>query len=192
MIISNMEFDLEILTDAELAECKRVAVERVKIQMKDAKNGMRNASYSYGRADAVDSRTFERRIRHAMMGALAEFIGSKCAKCDWPKEIGQYKGNRNPDLKPKFKGQVVNCDARGSNKYSTFIYRPRDVKNPDGLLIAVTNLPDGPVCQVGHAFFRDISKLADGHPEWLGSHPGEPYYEIPFKFLSEDFSEFGK
>ena len=186
-----MDFNLETLTDAELAECKQVAVERAKGQVKDAKGGMRNASYSYGRADAVDARTFERRMKHAMMGALAELIGSKCAKCDWSKEMDQYKGNATPDLSPTFRGQVVKCDARGSNKYGSFIYRPRDAKNQDGLLIAVTNLPDGPDCQVGYAFFRDLTKLADGHPEWLGSHPGEPYYEIPFKFLSGDFSEFG-
>jgi len=187
-----MEFNLETLTDAERKECTRVAEERTKVQMKDAKNGMGNASYSFGRRDMVTTRTFEQRIKDHTMGAIAECIASKCAKCEWTKEMNQYKGNTNPDLQPTLKGQSLKCDVRGTKKYNTFIYRPRDTKNPDFLLIAVSNLPEGPYCQVGHAFFRDVSTLANNHPEWLGSHPGEPYYEIPFKFLSGDFSEFGK
>ena len=186
-----MEFNLETLTDAELTECKRVAVERTKVQVQDANNGMGNASYSYGRRDFVHARSFEQRINDHIMGAIAELIASKCAKCEWPKEMNQYKGNTNPDLKPTFRKQVVKCDVRGTKKYNSFIYRPRDTKNPDFLLIAVSNLPDGPDCKVGHAFFKDVAEWADKYPEYLGSHPGEPYYEIPFKFLSGDFAEFG-
>jgi|FAXJ01.1.fsa_nt_gi hypothetical protein len=186
-----MNFNLETLTDAELAECKQVAVERTKVQVQDANNGMASAAYSYGRRDFVQTRSFEQRINDHIMGAIAELIASKCSKCKWTKEMNQYKSNSNPDLRPTFRKQVVKCDVRGTKKYSTFIYRPRDTKNPDFLLIAVSNLPEGPDCQVGHSFFRDIAKLAEDRPEWLGSHPGEPYYEIPFKFLSGDFSEFG-
>lgn len=186
-----MEYNIKDLTVTEIQECKRVAVERTRAQVKDHKNGIRAAGYSYGRYDSVDARAFEKKINHHTMGTIAEFIASKCAKCIWTKEMNQYKGNKNPDLSPIFRGKIVKCDVRGTKRYNTFIYRPRDVKNPDGLLIAVTNLPEGPDCQVGHAFFKDISEYAEKHPEYLGSHPGEPYYNLPFEVLSGDFSEFG-
>jgi hypothetical protein len=191
-MIAHMEFNIETLTDAELQECKELAVARTKEQWTDAtQKNMRSASYHYGGHSPMSTRSFDEQYNDHLIGAIAELIASKAAKCKWTKEMGQYKGNRTPDLSPTFRGQVVKCDARGTKKYSSFIYRPRDVKNPDGLLIAVTNLPEGPDCRVGHAFFKDVSKWAEDYPEYLGSHPGTPYYEIPFKFLSGDFSEFG-
>jgi len=187
-----MIFDLNTLTKDELQECRELAILRTEEQVDDANNGMRAASCSHGRYAPVNARTYEERLEDSLMGAIAELIGSKLAHCKWKKVMGQYKGNKEPDLSPKFQGKIVPCDVRGTRKYNSFIFRERDFRNADGLLIAVTNLPEGPECQVGHAFFRDIKKIVNDYPEFMGNHSGSPYYRIPFKFISGDFADFEK
>lgn len=182
----------EFLNEEEIKECKRVALMREEEQNGDGERGAINARYAYGGYAGVDDRKKYERIEHHEMGAISEYIGSKVTRCEWRKESGQYKGNRRSDLSPIFRGRVVKCDVRGTRKFDKFIYRERDIRTPNTLLIAISNLPYGPTCEVGHGFFRDISKLVEEHPEWVGKHFGSKYYEIPFKYLSGDFSEFGK
>ena len=184
-------FDMKELSAAEVKECKDIASERVGIQVEDAKGGDARASNSYGGPSFVGSRSIEVREEDAFIGTLAEYIGSKYAKCQWSKEMGQYKGNSNSDLQVVFRKHSTRCEVRGTRR-DFVIYRPhQDIHKSDTLLIGISNLPNGPTCRVGHIFFSEMKKLVDQHPEWQGSHAGPPYYMISFEHLSEDFSEFG-
>ena len=188
-----MTFDIGHFTPEERQVCMDEASRRFIAHHGDAERGDYRALNSYGGHGSLDARTIRKRKEEALMGVIAELIASKFAKCVWTKEIGQYKGNTNPDLKPTFRGKLVNCEVRGTRQTDSIIYRPhQDDRRPDCLLIVVTNLPMGSICHVGHAFFRDITKLAKAHPEWIGQRPGSPFYWIPFEHLSEDFSEFGE
>lgn len=178
----------EIMSEENIQTCMDVAVARVKQQLDDARKGMRSAKNSHGEYAPVTARNKPTRIFHALIGAKAELIGSVLFDCPWMEEMGQYKGNKNPDLQPKFLGQPVECDARGTTYTDSYIYRLRDEKTPDTLLFSVTNLPDGPDCHVGYIFLEDVTKLVEQHKkEWRGTRPGAPYWNVPIKYLFHDF-----
>lgn len=189
-----MIFDLRTLTDAEHYECKRIGFLRASEQITDAKNGDSRALNSYGSNSSLNIRTDAERLLHAWIGAIAEEVNSKVAKCDWTKESGQYKGNKKPDLTVIYRGKRTACESRGSQWINDVIYRPsHDNHRPEVMLMAVTNLPYGPICQVGHIFLGDFRKIAESHPErYYGENTDCPYYRIPIKFLLQDFSEFGE
>jgi len=185
------DFDLQSLTEVELNDCKEIAQKRVSEQLDDAKNGDRRASNSYGGRESVEARSVELRVEDAYIGTLAELIASKLTKCQWSKEMGQYKGNKNSDLKPIFRKQASKCEVRGTRSES-IPHRPhQDVNKLDSICIAVTNLPNGRLCKVGWMSFETMQTLANNHPEWKGGKEGSPYYAIPFEQFSRDFSEFG-
>jgi hypothetical protein len=194
-----MGFDIRTLTMEEWLECMHQATQRATAQINDFQNGDSRASNSYGGKSSLKIRSKEERKEHALMGTVAEYIASKYTKSIWKKEMGQYKGNSNPDLTVIFRGKSVNCEVRGTNSKDTVIYRPHhDNSRPDYLYVVVTNLymsligiQTHPICSVGYSFLGDLQKLIDNHPEWIGKHPGNIYYQIPFKYFSEDFSNFG-
>lgn len=186
-----MDFDLRTLTPAIRKECTDLATARTDEQRADAKNDFR-AGYSFGKRGVA--RPYNEQWTNHVMGAIAEYVGSIHFKCPWTKEMGQYKGNKNPDLAPTFQGKLLRCDARGTGQSDSFIYRPRDASSRDDLLFITTNLPHGPIVQVGYIFFKDLTKLVATHPEWEGDNRkgGNPFYWVPIGQLLTDFSQFRK
>ncbi len=188
-----MEIDLTtFLTGEELKECTEVARTRLDEKRRDTANGDRRASYSNGQVGTGNERTYEREFEDSKIGALGELIACKVTKTVWTKEIGQYKGNDKPDLFFLFDGKRVKGEARGTRRKDSIIYRHRDkIMNSGKALIAVTNLPNGPLCEVRFASFNYLERLVREHPEWAGSKIGHPYYNIPIEYLTADFSRIG-
>ena len=185
------DFDINTLTEVEVNECKNIANRRVAEQLDDANNGDVRATNSYGGREEVSNRGVGLRIEDAYIGSLAECIGSKFTKCSWSKEMGQYKGNKKPDLQPMFRHQVLKCEVRGS-RGENIPHRPhQDVHKLDSICVAVTNLPNGRFCKVGWMSFMEMQTLAGKHPEWKGRKEGALYYAIPFEYFYRDFSKFG-
>ena len=188
-----MEFDLRTLTDLEYKICDDISTKRTDEHIADIKRGDSRASYTNGCAGKLRDRSYQERKEDAFIGTLAELITSKFTKCTWTKESGQYKGNSNPDLKVIFRKKSIRCECRGTRKFDTIIYRPhQDIYRLDSLLVSITNLPRGPICRIGYAFFRTLKELSHNHSEWIKAKDSRtPYYAIPIEYLSDDFSEFG-
>lgn len=177
------------LTTDEIKECEKVARVRLDEKRRDTANGDRRASYSNGAAGTGNERSYEKELEDSKIGALGELIACKVTKSVWTKESGQYKGNDKPDLVFLFDGKRVKGEARGTRKKDVVIYRQRDkVMNFGKALIVVTNLPNGPICDVRFASFNFLEKLVEKNPHWLGSKTGHPYYNIPIDYLTADFS----
>ena len=181
----------DYLSQSETADCDFIARNRKTEHVSDGNQGMLAATYSFGEAADMNVRDNVERYDDAFIGAIAECVASKFGKTIWTKESRQYKGNKRPDLTLIVNGKPTRCDCRGSRRWGTFKYRIRDDDTPDTLLIAVSNLPEGPDCKIGYAFFRELTPRVKDHEEWRGDHPGAKYYEVPFKFLHDDFSVFG-
>jgi hypothetical protein len=186
-------FPISELTQEELKKVREVASARVIQHINDAKSGDIRALNSYGEPTIIDRRDDEEREKDAYKGALAEYIASRYAKCEWSAEMGQYKGNKNPDLRVVFQNKSVYCDVRGTGSGDRIIYRPhQDYKKDKCILIGVTSLPSGPICGVGWSFFYRIKELVRAHSnQKIDNGMGKPYYAIPFENFSQDFSEFG-
>ena len=187
-----MEYVLtDVLSRQQIDLCKEVALNRVNEHMSDAKNGDPRALNTNGGRGKLSDRSRAERLKQGLMGTLGECLGSIFTRCEWTMESGQYKGNKNPDLGPIFRGKRVICEVR-SREEDTCLYRPQhDRHRPDVLYVAVTKLPFGPF-RIYHAFFRDLIPLVDKHPEWMrAKNSPTPFYAIPSEYFSEDFSEFG-
>ncbi len=187
------------LSPEEIAEIQKVAEDRVKEQVGDGNSGKKSATYSFGGQSSMDARSLETRRKNALMGALGEFIGSKLMKCEWIKEMGQYKGNKEPDLLPILNGYEVRVDARTKpTNVNTVIFRERDFNSRDEILFALMDSPstlskDTYSFRAGWRPFKDLAKLVDEHPEWEGKNSmGAKYYEVPFEYFLQDFSKFGE
>lgn len=180
------------LTPEEIIMCDAVAKTRLDEKRRDTANGDFRASYSNGQAGTGNERTYDREFEDSKIGAMGELIACKATKTTWTKEIGQYKGNDKPDLFFRFDGKLVKGEARGTRRSDSIIYRRRDkLMNSGKALIAVTNLPTGPICEVRFASFNFLEKLVNQHPEWAGSKTGHPYYNIPIEYFTADFSRVG-
>jgi len=201
-----MKFDRNSLTPEQNKEYRDVAFKRSWEQFEDyVWKGDRRAAHAYGGSlplpptieerlkVILDYRSVEEMVDHAKKGAFGELVGSICTKCVWTKETGQYKGNRTPDLSPMFKGKLVECDARARPNLENFLYRERDFKTPDTMLLTVNYSKTNSICEVNYIFFGELKNLVRQNTEkWRGKHKGDPYWEVPLEVLNGDFSEFGK
>lgn len=188
-----MDIDLTtFLTCSERTLCEDVAKVRLDQKRDDMKMGDSRASYSFGSKGSGKERTYNQELNDSLMGTLGELIASKVTRTEWTQELGQYKGNSKPDLSILFDGKRIKGECRATRRKDSIIYRSKDrTMNAGKALIAITNLPNGPLCQVVFASFGFLGKLVDKHPEWIGSHSGHPYYNIPIEYFTDDFSRFG-
>jgi hypothetical protein len=192
-----MNFNInDYLSKEDKITCWTLAIRRAVEQVGDAKQGDGRAMNSYGGRTNINARPYHLRFKHAVIGTTAECIASKCLNCEWTLEMGQYKGNDNPDLTAIHRGKTVKCEVRGTSMQDIIIYRPQhDNPRPDFLLIGITNLhpadKNNDTCKIGYAFFRDLKPLIHEHPEWIREKDSRnPYYAIPIEYFSSDFSEF--
>jgi hypothetical protein len=180
------------LTEEQRTLCMKIAKERLDMKRSDHQAGDFRASYSFGKAGTGKERSYEQELKDNYMGTLGECISSILTKTNWTQELGQYKGNSNPDLSVIFKGRKIKAECRATRYRDAVIYRDKDKNlNAGKMLIAITNLPDGPECKVVYASFNFLIRSANAHPEWMGNNPGAPYYKIPLDYFSDDFSKFG-
>lgn len=175
------------------------AVGRAEEQLEDSRIGFVNATYSYGKANLTNARSLKQRIRDHLKGCMAEYIAAKTLNCEWTKERGQYKNyqSRRPDLIAKYKGGKARIEVRGSgNSFIPFrgysIETGKDFnEKADTLLLAVSNLPRGPMVKVGYLTFGSLKSLCIANNQWYCNNgKGNPYYKVPievFKFSNEDF-----
>jgi len=194
------EFDITpVLTHkATMAEIYTEASERAYQQVNDTKKGNRNASYSYGKQNTIDTRSINKRLEDSQIGCLAEYLGSILTKCTWKKQRRQYNdGNREPDLKPIYKGKETDTEVRGTRS-NTIVFRcygkgrGKDFdRDSDMLLLGVTNLPNGPISRVGYLQFGALKELCRLHPEWyVSDNRGNPYYKVPNNYFHFDGNDF--
>ena len=193
-----------ILTDDDLRELYVEAKGRVDQQIKDAKEGNNAASYSYGGQASLSVRPYNVRIKHAMMGTMAELIAAKKFKAAWTKQRRQYnKENNEPDLTINLDGTILNCEVRGTEgrnipfrPYSKKKFgqkqpleRDFNILKKNTILVGVTNLPKGPTIEIAYSSFGYLTKLCKNHQEWYsGQDTSTPYYAIPIEFFP--YSEF--
>lgn len=201
------EFNISnILSDSgKMNEIREHADRSKNEQVTDIKRGNKKASNSFGKRGGLNARSDEVRSADAFIGAMAECIAAYLTKTDWTKETLQYDGNTNPDLRVLFNNQITDAEVRGGRNPDKVIIRPyysngqaRDFNDTvaNDLLVAVTNLPRGPIVRVGFKKFGDLKTLCAGRPEWyVDNGMGPPFYYVPIEEFESDwnlFTDFSK